>query len=72
MQKHVDKAVKVTKSFCQKGESASKSKTELGEFFVESGLQDKTDIGEAMIRMGETIKSLAMIQHSMVRNVECV
>lgn len=69
VQKHVDKAVKVTKSFCQRGESASKSQTELGEFFVEAGLQDKTDIGEAMIRMGETIKSLAMIQHSMNVNI---
>jgi hypothetical protein len=67
--KYVTKACRITRSFCQKCEATSKLQSEMGEFFAESGLQETAEFSECMIKIGEAIKSLSTIQHSMLINI---
>jgi HPt (histidine-containing phosphotransfer) domain-containing protein len=63
------KVYKALTKFCQKFEKACKAQQVLGETLSTLALEEiDTDVGEIMLKTGEAIKSLSIIQHAMLVN----
>ncbi|KAL0486585.1 endophilin-A [Acrasis kona] len=70
-EKYVEKSVRITRTFSTKSEGTSKHQNEVGEFFSGAGMEEEhsTEYSEALIKVGEALKSLSTIQHSMLINI---
>jgi hypothetical protein len=65
MEKTVQKIINHLRNFCVSAESTSKIQSVFGEKLSKIGLKDDSSLGEAMIKMGEGIKSMATMLHAM-------
>ncbi|KAL9650058.1 hypothetical protein ABK040_003176 [Willaertia magna] len=68
-QDYLNKAIKNISNYCQKSEGITKVQTEVGQFLVDSGLQENDEMAETLLKIGEGLKSLATIHHSMLVNI---
>eukprot|EP00761_Pharyngomonas_kirbyi_P004185 gb/GECH01004189.1/.p1 GENE.gb/GECH01004189.1/~~gb/GECH01004189.1/.p1 ORF type:complete len:244 (+),score=64.36 gb/GECH01004189.1/:1-732(+) len=66
---HLTKAIKHTKGFCAQSSSVATTTNEMGEMFSDFGIEDGSDFGSTMTRIGETIKSAAAVRHAMNTNM---
>jgi len=58
----------MAKSYAKKSEKLAKMQQEMGTCLVDIGMQEKDQwFAETMMKLGESLKSLSMINHALVR-----